>query len=173
MLLTIWSGLFLFNMLLRRTKDITELKIVFFQFSLCSYEFVKYLRHYVESSLGTVVENETKKLIRGDGQHAVGSSQDILIHAITNRTRDSAEWVEFIIVVVENILCRCVVYRILVCFISKTYSDGLCKTYNIFCWNTKVSMKTHQTKRTGALSRIGTSRWCRPWKKAWSQWWSL
>lgn len=54
---------------------------------------MKYLRQYVESSLGTVVEEETKNLTGGDGQHAVGSGQDTLVHAVTHRTRDSAEWV--------------------------------------------------------------------------------
>ncbi|XP_056283570.1 protein broad-minded isoform X2 [Pseudoliparis swirei] len=57
-----------------------------------NYEFVKYLRQYVESSLGTVVEEETKNFTRGDGQHAVGSGHDTLIHAVTQRTRDSAEY---------------------------------------------------------------------------------
>ncbi|XP_037607378.1 protein broad-minded isoform X2 [Sebastes umbrosus] len=57
-----------------------------------NYEFVKYLRQYVESSLGTVVEEETKNLTRGDGQHAIGSGHDTLIHAVTRRTRDSAEY---------------------------------------------------------------------------------
>lgn len=56
-----------------------------------SYEFVKYLRHYVESSLGTVVEDETKALTRGDGQHAIGSRLDASTHAVTQKTRDSAE----------------------------------------------------------------------------------
>lgn len=60
-------------------------------YRLCSYEFVKYLRHYVESSLGTVVDNETKALIRGDGQHAIGSRLDASTHAVTQKTRDSAE----------------------------------------------------------------------------------
>lgn len=57
----------------------------------CSYEFVKYLRQYVESSLGTVLEEETKSLTRGDGQHAIGSGHDTLIHAVTRRTRESDE----------------------------------------------------------------------------------
>ncbi|XP_070782053.1 protein broad-minded [Enoplosus armatus] len=57
-----------------------------------NYEFVKYLRQYVESSLGAVVEEETKNLTRGDGQHAIGSGHDTLIHAVTRRTRDSAEY---------------------------------------------------------------------------------
>lgn len=58
---------------------------------LCSYEFVKYLRHYVESSLGTVVEDETESLIRGDGQNAIGSRLDASTHGVTQKTRDSAE----------------------------------------------------------------------------------
>lgn len=58
---------------------------------LFSYEFVKYLRQYVESSLGSVVEEETKNLTRRDGQHAIGSGHDTLIHAVTQKTRDSAE----------------------------------------------------------------------------------
>lgn len=58
---------------------------------LCSYEFVKYLRHYVESSLETVVEDETKMLIRGDTQHAIGSRLDALTNAVTQKTRESAE----------------------------------------------------------------------------------
>ncbi|GLD49786.1 protein broad-minded-like protein [Lates japonicus] len=57
-----------------------------------NYEFVKYLRQYVESSLGTVMDEETKDLTRGDGQHAIGSGHDTLIHAVTRRTRDSAEY---------------------------------------------------------------------------------
>ncbi|XP_034555968.1 protein broad-minded isoform X2 [Notolabrus celidotus] len=56
-----------------------------------TYELVKYLRQYVESSLGTVVEEETKNLTR-DAQHAVSSGHDTLIHAVTRRTRDSDEY---------------------------------------------------------------------------------
>ncbi|XP_040920473.1 protein broad-minded isoform X3 [Toxotes jaculatrix] len=76
-----------------------------------NYEFVKYLRQYVESSLGTVVEEETKNLTRGDGQHAIGSGHDALIHAITRRTRDSAEYQQMMqtlkntmIMVVESLI---------------------------------------------------------------------
>uniref|UniRef100_A0A3Q3WXC1 Protein broad-minded n=1 Tax=Mola mola TaxID=94237 RepID=A0A3Q3WXC1_MOLML len=74
-----------------------------------NYEFVKYLRHYVENSLGTVVEDETKNLTRGDGQHAVGFGHDTLIHAVTRRTRESAAYQQMMqtlkssmIVVVES-----------------------------------------------------------------------
>ncbi|CAJ1077981.1 protein broad-minded isoform X2 [Xyrichtys novacula] len=76
-----------------------------------NYEFVKYLRQYVESSLGTVVEEETKNLTRGDEQHAIGSGHDTLVHAVTRRTRDSAEYQQMMqtlkssmIIVVESLI---------------------------------------------------------------------
>ncbi|KAL3052190.1 hypothetical protein OYC64_004859 [Pagothenia borchgrevinki] len=76
-----------------------------------NYEFVKYLRQYVESSLGTVVEEETNYLTRGDGQHAIGSGHDTLIHAITRKSRDSAEYQQMMqtlkntmIMVVESLI---------------------------------------------------------------------
>uniref|UniRef100_A0A3B5B6K5 Protein broad-minded n=1 Tax=Stegastes partitus TaxID=144197 RepID=A0A3B5B6K5_9TELE len=76
-----------------------------------NYEFVKYLRQYVESSLGNVVEEETKNLSRGDGQHAIGSGHDTLIHAVTRRTRDSADYQQMMqtlkntmIMVVESLI---------------------------------------------------------------------
>uniref|UniRef100_A0A3B4AVZ5 Protein broad-minded n=1 Tax=Periophthalmus magnuspinnatus TaxID=409849 RepID=A0A3B4AVZ5_9GOBI len=57
-----------------------------------NYEFVKYLRQYMETSLGTVVEEEIKNLTKGDGQHAVGSGQDTVVHSVTRKTRESAEY---------------------------------------------------------------------------------
>ncbi|KAL6096154.1 tbc1d32 [Pungitius sinensis] len=57
-----------------------------------NYEFVRCLRQYVESSLGTVVEEETKSLTRGDGQHGIGSGLDTLIHGVIQSTRDSTEY---------------------------------------------------------------------------------
>ncbi|XP_041832439.1 protein broad-minded isoform X2 [Melanotaenia boesemani] len=76
-----------------------------------NYEFVKYLRQYVENSLGTVVEEETKKLTGGEGQHAIGSGHDTFIHAVTRRTRDSAEYQQMMqtlkntmIMVVESLI---------------------------------------------------------------------
>ncbi|XP_010795029.1 inverted formin-2-like [Notothenia coriiceps] len=76
-----------------------------------NYELVKYLRQYVESSLGTVVEQETNYLTRGDGQHAIGSGHDTLIHAITRKSRDSAEYQQMMqtlkntmIMVVESLI---------------------------------------------------------------------
>lgn len=57
-----------------------------------SYEFVKYLREYVESSLGAVIEEETENFTRVDS-HAVGTGQDSLVHAVTKRTRESTQYV--------------------------------------------------------------------------------
>ncbi|XP_053193388.1 protein broad-minded [Scomber japonicus] len=76
-----------------------------------NYEFVKYLRQYVESSLGAVVEEETKSSTRADGQHAIGSGHDTLIHAVTRRTRESDEYQQMMqtlkssmIMVVESLI---------------------------------------------------------------------
>ncbi|KAG7316381.1 hypothetical protein KOW79_019922 [Hemibagrus wyckioides] len=56
-----------------------------------NYEFVKYLRQYVESSLGAVMEEETENCSKGDG-HGVGAGQDTLVHAVTRKTRESAQY---------------------------------------------------------------------------------
>ncbi|KAM9354123.1 protein broad-minded [Pholidichthys leucotaenia] len=76
-----------------------------------NYEFVRYLRHYVENSLWSVVEEETKNMFRGDGQHGIVSGQENLIHAVTRRMRDSAQYQQMIqtlkgtmIVVVESLI---------------------------------------------------------------------
>ncbi|XP_051511088.1 protein broad-minded isoform X2 [Myxocyprinus asiaticus] len=55
-----------------------------------NYEFVKYLREYVESSLGAVIEEETENFTKGEG-HAIGSGQDTLVHAVTKKTRESTQ----------------------------------------------------------------------------------
>ncbi|KAM9840199.1 protein broad-minded [Aulostomus maculatus] len=76
-----------------------------------NYEFVKYLRRYVESSLEGVVEGGTRTLTRTDGQHAIGSGHDMLIHVVTCRTRESAEYQQMMqtlkssmIMVVESLI---------------------------------------------------------------------
>ena len=51
---------------------------------------MKYLRQYVESSVGPVVEEETDSGARGEA-HAVGPGQDTLVHVVTRKTRESAE----------------------------------------------------------------------------------
>uniref|UniRef100_A0A8C2H6S7 TBC1 domain family, member 32 n=1 Tax=Cyprinus carpio TaxID=7962 RepID=A0A8C2H6S7_CYPCA len=75
-----------------------------------SYEFVKYLREYVESSLGTVIEEETENFTRGDS-HAIGPGQDTLVHAVTKRTRESTQYKQMMqtlkqtmMVVVESLI---------------------------------------------------------------------
>nr|XP_057920239.1 protein broad-minded [Doryrhamphus excisus]XP_057920246.1 protein broad-minded [Doryrhamphus excisus]XP_057920253.1 protein broad-minded [Doryrhamphus excisus]XP_057920261.1 protein broad-minded [Doryrhamphus excisus] len=58
-----------------------------------NYELVKYLRHYVETSLGSVVDEEIRKLSGKDGQH-IGSGHDTLIHSVTNGSRASAQYLQ-------------------------------------------------------------------------------
>ncbi|KAM6964920.1 protein broad-minded [Aplochiton taeniatus] len=77
-----------------------------------NYEFVKYLRQYVESSLGAVTEEETEKWARGDGT-AMGSGQDTLVHAVTRRIRGCPEYEQMMqslkntmMVVVESLINR-------------------------------------------------------------------
>ncbi|CAN9507510.1 unnamed protein product [Ophioblennius macclurei] len=58
-----------------------------------NYNFVKFLRQHVEKSLGSLVEEETKNFARGEAQHAaIGPGHDALVHAVTRRTKDSAEY---------------------------------------------------------------------------------
>ncbi|XP_061900849.1 protein broad-minded isoform X1 [Entelurus aequoreus] len=56
-----------------------------------NYEFVKYLRHYVDNSLGSVVDEEIRKLTSGDGQ-PVNSGHDTLIHSVISGSRASEEY---------------------------------------------------------------------------------
>lgn len=56
---------------------------------------MKYLRQYVESSLGAVIDEETENCARGDG-HAIGTGQDTLVHAVTRKTRESVEYGDLI-----------------------------------------------------------------------------
>ncbi|XP_061563025.1 protein broad-minded isoform X2 [Cololabis saira] len=57
-----------------------------------NYELVKYLRQYVESSLGGVVGEETMDLTKGEGKNPICSGHDTVTHAVTQRTRDSADY---------------------------------------------------------------------------------
>ncbi|XP_067097847.1 LOW QUALITY PROTEIN: protein broad-minded [Osmerus mordax] len=77
-----------------------------------NYEFVKYLRQYVESSVGPVVVEETDSGARGEA-HAVGPGQDTLVHVVTRKTRESAEYHQMMqtlkntmMVVVESLINR-------------------------------------------------------------------
>ncbi|KAJ0061229.1 hypothetical protein NL108_013523 [Boleophthalmus pectinirostris] len=80
-----------YNIRLLYTAHFTLYVISSMYVCFASYEFVKYLRQYMETSLGTVVEEEIKNLTKGDGQHAVGSGHDTVVHSVTQKTRESAE----------------------------------------------------------------------------------
>lgn len=58
--------------------------------SLGSYELVKYLRRYIESALGRVIEEEIEGCARMEGQ-AIAWGQDTQVHDVTRRARESAE----------------------------------------------------------------------------------
>ncbi|XP_063299536.1 protein broad-minded isoform X1 [Pelobates fuscus] len=58
-----------------------------------NYELVKYLRHYIKSSLGSVIEEETEKCTFAQSQ-GEGLGYDTLVQRVTKRTRDSKEYTE-------------------------------------------------------------------------------
>ncbi|MBN3303274.1 BROMI protein, partial [Amia calva] len=60
-----------------------------------NYEFIRYLQHCVESALGPVVEAETERCASGEGL-ALGSGQETLVHAVTQRIRKSNEYKQMI-----------------------------------------------------------------------------
>ncbi|MGH0149994.1 UNVERIFIED_CONTAM: hypothetical protein FKN15_044526 [Acipenser sinensis] len=75
-----------------------------------NYEFIRYLRHYVESVLGSVIEKETESCTSAEGQ-AVGSGQDTLVQTVTRKTRESNEYKKMVqslkntmMVVVESLI---------------------------------------------------------------------
>ncbi|MFT7802979.1 protein broad-minded [Arapaima gigas] len=75
-----------------------------------NYEFVRYLQQYIESALGTVIDEETEYCMGEDGQ-AVASGQDTLVHAVTRRTQESEEYKQIMhmlkntmMVVVESLI---------------------------------------------------------------------
>ncbi|XP_041951920.1 protein broad-minded isoform X1 [Alosa sapidissima] len=75
-----------------------------------NYEFVKYLRQYVESSLGAVIDEESENCAKEEG-HAIGTGQDTLVHAVTRKTRESVEYKQMMqtlkntmMVVVESLI---------------------------------------------------------------------
>ncbi|KAK6295175.1 hypothetical protein J4Q44_G00344010, partial [Coregonus suidteri] len=90
------------------------------------YEFVKYLRQYVESALGAVIEEETESCARGEG-HAVLSGQNTLVHAVTRRTRESGEvvWEETLL---DNLLNFSATPKGLL-FLQQTGAINECVTY--------------------------------------------
>nr|XP_014349915.1 PREDICTED: protein broad-minded isoform X2 [Latimeria chalumnae] len=75
-----------------------------------NYEFVRYLRHYVYSMLGSVIEEETERCSSAEGQ-AVGLGQDTLVQHVTRKTRESKEYKEMMqslknemMIVVESLI---------------------------------------------------------------------
>ncbi|XP_053566762.1 protein broad-minded [Bombina bombina] len=58
-----------------------------------NYELVKYLRHYIKNSMGSVIEEETEKCTLAQSQGEV-SGFDTLVQHVTRRTRESKEYSE-------------------------------------------------------------------------------
>ncbi|XP_041418668.1 protein broad-minded isoform X1 [Xenopus laevis] len=58
-----------------------------------NYELVKYLQHYIKSTLGSVIEEETEKCTIAQSQ-GEGPGYDTLVHHVTRRTRESKEYAE-------------------------------------------------------------------------------
>uniref|UniRef100_A0A8C8RI99 Protein broad-minded n=1 Tax=Pelusios castaneus TaxID=367368 RepID=A0A8C8RI99_9SAUR len=75
-----------------------------------NYEFVKYLRQYICSTLGSVIEEETEKCTSAQNQ-GEGSGYDTLVQHVTKKTRESKEyremmhsWKNVMMVVVESLI---------------------------------------------------------------------
>lgn len=75
-----------------------------------NYEFVKYLRQYISSTLGSVIEEETEKCTSAQNQGEV-SGYDTLVQHVTKKTRESQEYREMMhslknvmMVVVESLI---------------------------------------------------------------------
>lgn len=56
----------------------------------CSYEFVKYLRQYINNSVGSVIEEETERCTSAQSQGEV-SGYDTLVQHVAKKTRESKE----------------------------------------------------------------------------------
>ncbi|XP_023969801.3 protein broad-minded isoform X2 [Chrysemys picta bellii] len=75
-----------------------------------NYEFVKYLRQYICSTLGSVIEEETEKCTSAQNQ-GEGSGYDTLVQHVTKKTQESKEYREMMhslknvmMVVVESLI---------------------------------------------------------------------
>ncbi|NXL87014.1 BROMI protein, partial [Alectura lathami] len=75
-----------------------------------NYEFVKYLREYINNTLGSVIEEESEKCTSAQNQGEV-SGYDTLVQHITKKTRESKEYREMMhalknvmMVVVESLI---------------------------------------------------------------------
>ncbi|NXV80859.1 BROMI protein, partial [Atlantisia rogersi] len=75
-----------------------------------NYEFVKYLRQYINNTVGPVIEEETEKCSSAQSQGEV-SGYDTLVQHVTKKTRESKEYREMMhalknimMVVVESLI---------------------------------------------------------------------
>ncbi|XP_053918239.1 protein broad-minded isoform X3 [Cuculus canorus] len=75
-----------------------------------NYEFVKYLRQYINNSVGSVIEEETEKCTSAQNQGEV-SGYDTLVQHVTKQTHESKEYREMMhalknvmMVVVESLI---------------------------------------------------------------------
>ncbi|XP_068794261.1 protein broad-minded isoform X4 [Struthio camelus] len=75
-----------------------------------NYEFVKYLRQYINDTLGSVIEEEAEKCTSAQNQGEV-SGYDTLVQHVTKKTRESKEYREMMhalknvmMVVVESLI---------------------------------------------------------------------
>ncbi|XP_030054422.1 protein broad-minded isoform X2 [Microcaecilia unicolor] len=77
-----------------------------------NYEFVKYLRHYIKSCLGSVIEGETENCTSAQSQEG-GPGYDTLVQHVTKKTRETKEYKEMMYslknvmaVVVESLISK-------------------------------------------------------------------
>ncbi|NXX88251.1 BROMI protein, partial [Centropus bengalensis] len=75
-----------------------------------NYEFVKYLRQYINNTMGSVIEEETEKCTAAQNQGEM-SGYDMLVQHVTKQTRESKEYREMMhalknvmMVVVESLI---------------------------------------------------------------------
>ncbi|NXU57125.1 BROMI protein, partial [Turnix velox] len=75
-----------------------------------NYEFVKYLRQYINNTVGSVIEEETEKCTSAQNQGEV-SGYDTLVQHVTKKTRESKQYGEMMhalknimMVVVESLI---------------------------------------------------------------------
>ncbi|NXW51309.1 BROMI protein, partial [Nyctiprogne leucopyga] len=75
-----------------------------------NYEFVKYLRQYINNTVGSVIEEETERCTSAQNQGEV-SGYDTLVQQVTKKTRESKEYREMMhalknvmIVVVDSLI---------------------------------------------------------------------
>ncbi|KAG8588269.1 hypothetical protein GDO81_005927 [Engystomops pustulosus] len=61
-----------------------------------NYELVKYLRHYIKSSLGSVIDDETERCTFAQNQ-GEASGYDTLVQRVTKQTRESTEYTEMML----------------------------------------------------------------------------